>query len=75
MWPPRRPRMELDKVHYEQDENAEPELPRRRNRARRRVNLFIVAEAGVNGDASGDEEINDENNDLDKFIVADNIEF
>ena len=39
--------------------------PRRRKRAKRRVNLFIDAKAGVDKDASGDEETDDENNDLD----------
>ena len=72
MWPPR---LEFDKADYEQDENAEPEPPRRQKRARRRVNPFIDAEAGVDGDASNDEETDDENNDLDGFIVADDVEF
>ena len=39
------------------------------------MNLFIDAEAGVDGDASNDEGADDENDDLDGFIVADNIEF
>ena len=43
--------------------------------ARRRVNPFIDAEAGVDGDACNDEGSEDENDDLDKFIVADDIEF
>ena len=75
VWPPRRPRLELEEADYEQDENAKPAPPRRRKRARRRVNPFNTAEAGVDGDASGDEETDDENNDLDGFIVADDVEF
>ena len=75
VWPPRRPRLDLEEADYEQDENAEPEPQRRRKRARRRVNPFIDAEVGVDGDASGDEETDDENNDLDGFIVADDVEF
>ena len=75
VWPPRRPRLELEEADFEPDENAEPEPPRHRKRARRRVNPFIDAEAGVDKDASGDEETDDENNDLDGFIVADDVEF
>ena len=75
VWPPLRPRLELEEADYEQDENAKPEPPRRRKRARRRVNPFIDAEAGVDGDASGDKETDDENNYLDGFIVTDDVEF
>ena len=75
MWPPRRPRLELEEADYEQEENAEPEPPRRRKWARRRVNPFIEDEAGVDGDASGDEGTDNENDDLDGFIVADDVEF
>ena len=38
------------------------------------MNPFIDAEAGVDGDASNDEGSDDENDDLDGFIVADDIE-
>lgn len=41
---------------------------------KRRASLFINAEAGVNGDAYGNEESKDKNKDLNGFIVADNIE-
>ena len=75
VWPPRRPRLELEEADYEQDENAEPEPPRRQKKARRHVNLFIDAEAGVDGDVSNDEGTDDENDDLDGFIVADDVEF
>ena len=74
VWPPRRPRLELEEADYEQEDN-EPEPPRRRKRARRRMNPFIDAEAGVDGDASGDEGTDDENDDLDGFIVADDVKF
>ena len=74
VWPQRRSHLEFDDGDYEQD-NAKPEPPRRRNKARRRVNPFIDAEAGVDGDASNDEVSDDENDDLDGFIVADDIEF
>ena len=53
MRPPRRPRLELEEAYYEQ-EDTEPEPPRRRKKARRRVNPFIDAEAGVDGDGSND---------------------
>ena len=39
------------------------------------MNPFIDAEAGVDKDASNDEETDDENDDLDGFIVADDVEF
>ena len=74
LWPPRRPHLEFNDGDYEQ-EDTEPEPPRRRKNARCRVNLFIEAEAGVDGDASNDEGSEDENDDLDGFIVADDIEF
>ena len=75
MWPPRRPHLEFDDGDYKQEEDTEPEPPRRRKQARRRVNPFIDAEAGVDGDASNDKGSEDENDDLDRFIVADDIEF
>ena len=74
MWPPRRPRLELEEADFEPDENAEPEPPRRRKRTRRRVNPFSDVEAVVDGNASGDEGTDDENDDLDGFIVFDDIE-
>ena len=75
VWPPRRPHLEFDDGDYEQEEDTEPEPLRRRKNARRRVNPFIDAEAGMDGDASNDEGSDDENDDLDGFIVADDIEF
>ena len=56
--------LELVKADYEK-EDIEPEPPRRRKKARRRMNPFIDAEAGVDGDASNDEGTDDENDDLD----------
>ena len=75
VWPPRRPHLEFDDGHYEQEKDTEPEPPKQRKNARRRVNPFIDAEAGVDGDASNDEGFDDENDELDGFIVADDIEF
>ena len=74
VWLPRRPRLKFDVGNYEQEEDIEPETPRPRKRARRRANPFIDFEAGVDGEASGDEGSDDENDDLDGFIVADNVE-
>ena len=71
MWPPRRPHLEFDDGDYEQDEDTEPQQVRRRHNARCRANPFINAEAGVDGDASGDEGTDDENDNLDGFIKAD----
>ena len=73
MWPPRRPHLEIDDSLYEQEEDTEPQPVRRRKSARCRANPFIDAEAGVDGDSSGDEGTDDENYDLDGFIVADNV--
>ena len=75
VWPPRRQHLEFDDGDHEQEEDTEPEPPKRRYKARRCVNPFIDAEAGVDVDASNDEESDDENDDLDRFIVADDIEF
>ena len=72
--PPRRQRLELEEADYEQ-EDTEPEPPKRRNRAIRRVNPFIEDKADVDGDASNDEGTNEENDDLDGFIEADVVEF
>ena len=75
LWPPRCPHLELDDGDYVQEKNTEPEPSRRRKTARRRVNPFIDAEAGVDGNARNDEGSEDENDDLDGVIVADVIEF
>ena len=75
VWLPRRPHLEFENDDYEQDEDTEPEPPRRRNKARRCVNSLIDAEVGVDGDASNDVGSEDENDDLDGFIVADDCEF
>ena len=76
VWPPRQPRLELDEGDDdEQEEDAEPELPRHRKGSKRRVNPFIDATAGVDGDSSGDDGTDDDNVDLNGFIVADDVEF
>ena len=54
VWPPRRLHLEFDNNDSEHVD-IEPEPPRRWKKARRRVNPFIDAEAGVNEDASNDE--------------------
>ena len=43
--------------------------------AKRCVNLFIDAEEGVDENASNDKESDNDNNDLVRFIVADDFEF
>ena len=73
MWPPRRPHLEFNDIDYKQEEDTEPKPVRRRKSARCRANPFIDAEAGVDGDASCDEGTDDENNDLDGFIVDDDV--
>ena len=56
MWPHRRPHLEFEDGDYEQEEDTEPQPVRRRKNARRRANPFIDTEAGVAGNASGDEQ-------------------
>ena len=72
---PRRPRLEFDINDYELEEDIEQEPPRRRKRARRSANPSINTEAGVDDEARGDERSHDENDDLDGFIVVDDLEF
>ena len=55
VWPPRRAHLKLKDGDYVQKRDAEPELPRRQMKARRRINPFFEAEAEVDKDASGDE--------------------
>ena len=73
MRPQPRSHLEFDNGDYE-EVDIEPEPPRRRKKARSCVNPFIDAEAGWDGDATNDEGSDDENDDLDGFIVADDIE-
>ena len=73
VWPPCRPHMEFDDNDYEHDKNVDLKPARRRKRARLRANLFIDAKAGVDKDASGDEGTDDEIDNLDGFIVADDV--
>ena len=56
-----------------EDEDEPPSPPERRRKRRRVANPFIETEAGVDGDASADE--SDGSNDLDDFIVPDDVEF
>ena len=74
VWQPRRPHLEFDDGYYEQDEDTEQEPPRQRKKAWRRVNPFIYSEAGMDGDANNEEESDDENDNLDGFIVAEDME-
>ena len=72
--PPRRLHLELEDGDYEQESDTAPDPLRRRNKSRRRTNPFIDAEAAVDENASGDEGTEDENDGLDGFIVADDVE-
>ena len=74
-WPVRRPNLEFDDGDYDQKEDTKPKPPRRRKKLRRRANSFIDAEAGVDKVVSVDEVSEDENNNLDGYIVADDVEF
>ena len=73
MCQPRRPHLVFDDGDYEQKDDTGTEPPRRRKKARRRVNPFIYAEFNVDGEASNDNGSDDENDDLDGLIVADDI--
>ena len=75
MSPPRRPHRDFDERDYEQDEDVEIDQLRGWMRARRRANPFINADAGVDGDTSGDYGTEGENDDLDVFIVADDVNY
>ena len=72
--PPRRPHLEFDDGDNEQVD-TEPEPPKQRHIARQSVNPFIDSDAAMDENTSNDEGSNDENEDLDVFIVTDNIEF
>ena len=75
VWPHRSPQLEFDDSDYEKEESTEPQHVRPRKSVRRCANPLIDAEAGVDGDASGDKGTDDENNDLDGFIVADDVKY
>ena len=75
VWLPRRPHLEFDDGDYEQEEHTEPQPVRRRKNARFRAISFIDTEAGVDGNASVVEITDDENDDLDGFIVAHDVEY
>ena len=75
MWTPRRPHLEFNDGDYEQAEDTEPQPVRHRKSARRRANPFIDTDARGDGDASGDEKTNDDNDDLYGFIVTDDVEY
>ena len=57
------------------EEDTEPQPVRRHKSARRCAKPFIDTEAGVDGDVSGDEQTDDEIDDLNSFIVADDVEY
>ena len=70
-------RIRLDESYLNNSEGEEQE-PARQRKAPRRVqrNIFIDAETYVDWDASAqDEDDDNENNDLNKFIVADDVEY
>ena len=75
VWPPRRPQLKFDDGDYEQEVYTEPQPVRHRKSALHSANPLIDAKAGVDGDASGDEETDNENDDLDGFIVTDDVEY
>ena len=59
----------------QQESDAEPQPPRRLQKSRRHTNPFIDVEICVEGDAIGDDGTEDENDDLNGFIVANDVEF
>ena len=75
VWPPRRPHLVFEDGNYEQQEDTKPEPVRPRKSARRRAIPFMDNEARVDGYARADEGTDDENDDLDGFKVADDVEY
>ena len=75
VWPPSRSYLVFVGGNYEQKKDIKPKPVRPRLSARRRANPFIDTEAGVYWDASADEETDDENDDLDGFTIADDVEY
>ena len=74
VWPPRRSHLKLEDGDNEQERDSEQEPLKRRKKTRRHTNPFIYADPCVDGRSIGDEGSGDENNDLDGFIVADDVE-
>ena len=72
---PRCLQLEFDDIDYEQEVDTEPQPVRRQKSVRRHANTFIDTEAGVDGDASSDERTDNENDDLDGFIIANDVEY
>ena len=77
VWPPRRLRLEMVEEDNNLEQDKEINVPKRQKKATRRANMFIDTETGVDEDASDDEDIANENSDddLDRFIVADDIDY
>ena len=75
VWPPtKRIRLHASDMK-ESDGDTEPSI-RRKGQRRHRPCIFIDAEAAVDGDASGDEAADDnDDDDLNGFIVSDDVEF
>ena len=75
--PPRRPRLEMVEEDNNLEQDNEINVPKCQKKATRRANMFIAHEAGVDGDASEDEDIANEksDDDLDGFIVADDVDY
>ena len=65
---PRRLQLEFYDGDYRPEEDTEPELLRRGKKTRLRMNPFIDADAGVDGDASNNDGFEDENDDLDDLL-------
>lgn len=63
--PPHLPHLEFDDNDFKQYINTEPDLLRGQKKELRRGNPGIDSECSVYGNASGIEETNDENDDLD----------
>ena len=75
MWPLRCPHLQFDDGDYEQKDDTELKQVSRRQSVRRRANPFTDTEAKRDGDASSDDRIVDENNDLNDLIVADDEKY
>lgn len=60
---------------YKQNKDIKQLPTKRQKRARRRSNLWIDAFAGVDGNVRGDEGTDNKNNDVNWFIVVEDVKY
>ena len=72
---PCRPHLEFDDGDYEQEEDTEPQPVRRRQNARRRDIISSTSRPEWTKTRAVTKNTDDDNDDLDGFIVADDVEY